>query len=218
MRMKTMLLTLAALVFLGAAPKAKADLALDLNTGGGASPCGSCGADGTTFGWSFSVNDPITVDAIGLWDAGSAPLGTSLQAGIFDSMGNLLASVTISDSSTPVASASTDGQWLFENISPITLTLGDYEIGSLFFDTAPLAQIGAPFVNIPAISVLGGVQGPADGGFQAPESLFSNLVFGPTFETVPATVPEPNFGILLAMGLAAIGLIRTRAKFQAQRS
>ena len=202
MRNHFYLATFVALV--SAAPLARATLVLDLATGGSSETC-SCGADGTTVGWSFIVNSAITVDGIGVWDADSAPLAVDTEAGLFDDLGNVLASAEITNTSTPVASASTDGQWLFEGIAPLTLAPGDYELGTLLFPPGPPVQIDAPFLPVPQITVVEGVLGPVDGGFQAPLTAFGGPVFGPTLETVP----EPGLAGLL--GLASAALLLSRA-------
>lgn len=199
----SMLLAISVVSFV---PVAHAGLILDLNTGGTPTPCGGCGTNGTTFGWSFHVTSPITVTGIGVWDAGSDGIGVTTDAGLFTSAGALLASAAISDLSTPVASASTDGRWLFESFAPITLTTGDYLVGDVFLDSVPLAQIGAPFVTMPGITLLGGATGTADAGLTAPTTAFSPAIFGPTLQV--SGVPEPGMAPLLGLGLALIGLRR----------
>jgi hypothetical protein len=185
-------------------PKARAGLILDLNTGGTPAPCGGCGANGTTFGWSFQVTSPVTVTGIGVWDAGSDGLGVSTDVGLYTAAGSLLASATISDSSMPVASASTDGRWLFESVQPITLTPGDYLIGNVFLDSAPIAQTSAPFLTIPQITLLGGAEGTSNAGLTAPLGSFSFPIFGPTLQVT--STPEPGAVSMLGLGLALIGL------------
>jgi hypothetical protein len=190
---------------IGAAPLAHAGLVLDVATGGSPATCSGCGADGTVFGWSFFVNSPITVDGIGIWDSDSAPLPVDTEAGLFDNLGNLLASVEITNASTPVPSVGADGQWLFETIAPLTLTPGIYELGSVTFDSGPAVLLGAPFFSIPQITLIDGVLGPADGGLQAPlEEFPDGPVFGPTLETVP----EPGMLGLLISASAALALGR----------
>jgi hypothetical protein len=212
--MRTTTFRLAALLMLGlvsVAPRARAALILDLGTGGAPSSCGLlCGANGTTFGWAFTSSSPITVGGIGVWDANSSA-AFSTEAGLFTATGALLESAVITTGvSTPVASASTDGEWLFASFAPITLPAGVYVLGNVFSPTQPLAQTSASFTTIPEVTEDGGVQGPTNGGFAAPLTPFSEPIFGPTLET--AAVPEPEMVSLLGFGFAAMLLWRARCR------
>jgi hypothetical protein len=190
---------------------ADAGLLLDLNPGGTSAPCISCGnATGQTYGWAFNVDSPVTIDGIGFWDEGGDGLETTVQAGLWTSTGTLLASATITDGSTPVASASLSGRWLFESVAVQTLAVGSYVVGGTFFSTVPLAQVDATFVTNPDISgVAGRRHDGADTGFAAPLDVFTSAIFGPTLRTVES-VPEP--APLGLMALAAAGVVATASR------
>lgn len=191
------------------ASPASASLILDVGPGGSPTPCGGgCGSiSGKTFGWSFKVTSPIKVDGIGAWDSGADGIGPAIQAGLWNESGSLLASVTISNASSPEPSNG-NGQWLFENITMQTLQPGTYFTGLTFFDSTPLAQIGTAFTTIPEVTYLNGTRSNAgaDSGLLFPNSPFSVPIFGPTLRVAQASVPEPFtiFGAGTALGFGTL--------------
>src|SRR5579863_2518837 len=203
MRMKLQLATLLMLGLVGFAPQGHAGLVLDLTGGGTPGPCGSCGADGTTFGWGFTVNSPIKVDGIGVWDFFGSSFPASTEAGLWTGAGALLESKTITSASTPVASSDPTGQWLFGSFATITLTPGDYLIANVFFDRSPLAAFISSITAIPQITVTGGVVGTSDGGLTTPLSPYRPAIYGPTLETV--AVPEASTWAMMLLGFAGLG-------------
>lgn len=199
-----------ALVAAHAAPT----LALDLTTGGVATPCGGCASPaGTMFGWSFRLTAPITINQLGFWDAGSDGLGVpGVPTGLWTESGTLLASATVTNASESVASASADGSWLFEDIAQLTLQPGAYRIAGLFQNDDPLAQIGAGFTTVAEVVLTGGIAGTLGAGFDFPGDPFGAPIIGPNMRLADAQVPEPASLVLVAMGLALAGAGRRRAR------
>lgn len=201
-------LTLAAL----ATQPAHATLVMDLTGGGTSNACGSCGAVGQTYGWSFTVINAITINGLGVWDAGSNGIGPATQAGVWTSAGILLASAAVSNASTVVASASNQGSWLMETIASITLLPGNYLLGAVFYTNDALAQIGSSFTNVSDITVGGGIrQGAANTGFAAPLANFGSRIFGPTMRMADNVVPEPAGLALVGLGLFGLAAFRRRS-------
>lgn len=164
----------------------------------------------SNYGWAFSISSAITVDGLGLWDDGSDGLMEPHDVGLWRTSGPigvpvLLASETVSNNdSTPVASMSKDGRWLFSDIAPLKLDPGTYIVGALYH-AGPTGAYD-PFVSdsLTILTTSGVEYGstrevhntptltcPMDFGLNE-----HNGFFGPNFRVVP----EPSAVILAGLG------------------
>jgi hypothetical protein len=134
--------------------------------------------DGTnlTAGWTFTVNQTLTVSALGFWEFNtSLPLTATHPVGLWNSTGTLLASATVQTNS-PVT-----GSWRYASITPVTLTAGQsYVVGSDI--TTPFSD---PYERVP----VGTGSVSTAGLITINSSILSTSASGFTFPTVP----EPGF-------------------------
>jgi hypothetical protein len=211
--MRKLLPGIAALLLLALPPPSRADLIpiLDLKPGGTTTePLADAVA-----GWEFQVTNPITIAALGVWDEGGKPLSINHQIGLWNLSETLLATATVGNGATPVASASGEGQWLFTPIAPLLLEPGEYVLGAVWGDptigadpfrvnTASTTSFGVSLTGSRSATLLpspilvfpsGG--GPGDG------------IFGPN---AAVAIPEPQSGFLILMGsVALLGMLKRRS-------
>jgi hypothetical protein len=205
-------MTKAAIVFLLLLPVSSwANLIpiLDI-TGGGGAVVPLADAVG---GWQFHVIAPITISALGLWDEGSLPLEISHQVGLWTLGETLLATATVDNTSTPVASASPDGRWLFTDITPIALAPGDYVLGAVWGDAIIGADSFLEGTNAPETSGVSFSGAREETLITSPVLVFpsegadGNGLFGPN---AAFNIPEPGSALLLLSGVTICAGLRRR--------
>ena len=145
------------------------------------------GAD-FTFGWSFSVSDPIQVTQVGFWDGDNSvfdgPTGDGLLEShlvtIWTSTGVQLAEGTVPSGTAGMLA---DGFRYTSLVSPILLVPGDYVIGA-YTENPALDHMAfvAPIITAPEISYTGSREAVGD-AFPAPSGA-TRGIFGPNFQFV----------------------------------
>lgn len=167
------------------------------------------GSTGDVVGYRFSVNSPITVTDLGVWNAdtntGGAGLSSDHMVGIWEnSTQSLLTFATVS----PVGST-VIGQWNYVPTDPVVLVPGVmYTAGAMYTATDNDSYISSPssVMAAPEVNIINGVNPSAGNlGFVYPTTTSTNIArFGPNF----LFVPTPGAAALIGLG----GLLAARRR------
>jgi hypothetical protein len=162
-------------------------------------------------GWQFSVNTPVTVDGLGVFDVNNPGFAERHQVGLWDNGGTLLAQTIVSDGSALVLSASNAGDWRFENIAPIVLGPGTYVVGAFYSDSGDSVMANATLALAPQISFLAS-RASTEAAFAMPGvyGLVEPGVFAANVRI--NAVPEPASMLLLGSGIATLVARRRRSR------
>jgi len=150
--------------------------------------------NGSVIGWEFTTALPQCISALGYYDSGFDGLNESHQVGLFDSLGNLVTSTTVT-SSDPL-----ENGFRYASIPSICLTLGEtYIVAAHTSASSADLILQNPIVDPhPAITFVGGrIQTGVPFGF--PGGTTSNTYFGPNVkiadDCLPGTVNDAVFPI-----------------------
>ncbi len=164
-------------------------------------------------GFQFDVgDDPITIDALGVYDKDGDGLAASHEVGIWDAGGALLASVTV-----PAGGGVLEGAFRYIDIDELTLTAGEsYRIGASDFTVDPFNDthnLGTPgYVDGPGVTrtlntyaVTTALADPSNNGG-------GGLGRWSGGNARIAVIPEPSTFLLTAVGLLSLLPLRRRQR------
>jgi PEP-CTERM motif len=169
----------------------------------------------TTRGYAFNVTlAGIWATHLSIWDLGGDGLAQSHDVGLWDPIGNLIASANVP---TGTAAPILNG-FRFVDIPDVALPVGSgYTVGALLLNGSADGQ-ARDLVNpaaAPGISIVGGRfinNGVAS--LTRPTTPLSNGLVGGSLlvDTLAAPVPEPGSIGLIGLGVAALGYARRRTR------
>lgn len=184
--------------------------------------------DTGSLGMDFTVNAPISVDAMGVYNAnGTGVLQSVLQVAIYainpDGSGTLVpGTFALFNPATPNYSQdlANDGLYdVYQSISSVVLNPGNYSVVAYGFDqTDPNGNsgfpggVGAAEDNSGLLTYIGSARYDSNGQLDFPTTLDTgpaNRYDAGTFEFSAAT-PEPGTIALLGAGLILLGAARKR--------
>lgn len=162
---------------------------------------------GYTIGYAFTVgNDPIAVNQLGVWDQNDDGLIVAHDVGIWDSLEQLLAEVSVPSGT----GASLQGGFRYQSLAPVTLSANTvYYIGALYPSadndlvalettayTGPALALGdaafSPFSASPTLAFPGNFTSKPNDGYFGPNAIYT-------------VIPEPRASAaVLGLGLPAL--------------
>lgn len=158
------------------------------------------------FGYTFEVNQPIQVEALGIWDMDANGLADPHEVGLWDSNGALLAAATVDNNGFIQESANPAHAWRFTALPAVQLEPGIYTIGAHYRSADdPFIATGDGQVTdfVFASELTYGQSIVTTGGIQVfarPDTPtgFSPGHFGPNM--IFSAIPEPASLALLGLG------------------
>ncbi len=184
--------------------------ALDFDQG--AHPSGSS-QNTQTLAWEFTVNTPLRVTHLGIFDEGQNGLAEIHEIGLWSIAGTLLgqAQNQIGQGSALL------GKFRYETVTPFQLAPGTYYIGASYrAGTADFLPTQSDSISTAAeITYHRGRFGLGSGLTFPNTASGPGVFFGPNFQFTSGSAPVPDAGATAGLlGLGLIGIVATRRKLR----
>lgn len=163
-----------------------------------------------TLGWKFSVNESVSIHALGVYDSGQDGLTGPAQVGLWLASGGApLVQTTVAAGTD----AALDGYFRFAPVTETALTPGvEYIVGSHLDGDVATALFGGNGIVDPRVTVIDVRYSSFGSGFGFPDITDSGTdgaaFLGGNFQLTP--VPLPAAAWLFGSGLAGIGALARR--------
>jgi hypothetical protein len=187
-------------------------LGVDFNTTPSGQTLVNAGYSTEWLGYYFTVTAPLTVYALGTFDAGAA--GNISVPAVIDLIEQFAPYTTVATATVGGVSGGTQvGSWLFNTVAgaPVTLTAGAYLVAAYL--TTP------DYVTVPLGNVSGGLVYNADISSNTTGAYGStccngagSYFLGANFDTAALLTPLPATIPLIAGGLGLVGMLTRRRK------
>jgi hypothetical protein len=168
---------------------------------------------GGTLGLNFQVNAPILVSALGAFDNGLNGITNDLYVGIFDSLGNVIVSFTNFNGTA----ADPTNHYVFQNIAPVILQAGSYQLASFGYNLEGNFNNHAPNPSPITFNTMGGRLTALGTSYSAENQpgVFATIAdngltrYG-AGSFLASAVPEPAIWAMMIGGFALIGGLARR--------